>query len=113
MNQYASPRWLPEETLQALPSLDSTRPLPASDTLPPELDATFDKFYAALRTHFRPNAAVLARLSELQYELGLDRPRTAPIITCVCAHTGIDADRSASTGEVATNCSSSASRRPV
>ena len=68
-----------------MPTLDSSRPLPAADTIPPALDEAFDAWARATDVHLRPNAAVQALADELSHALGLHLSRSMPTIVSVAA----------------------------
>lgn len=69
--------------IASLPHLDSSRPLPAENTLPPAMYDQFDLLESAMHKHFRFNAIMEAKMSAARHEIGKLAAADSPVIGCV------------------------------
>lgn len=122
INSYIRDTTFTMDTLETLPSLDSSRPKPGPDLVPEIFRQRFAQWSALTHEHFSFNAALRAKLERTLWELKLDGPRSVPVVGCVplalsphvlLVETKTDAFISLAEciGEAATSCGTSAAPR--
>lgn len=66
--------------LDVLPDLDSQRPMPPQNTVPPLFQERFAQYSAIANEHFSFNSFLKRKLWNEVFDLGLHKPREEPVV---------------------------------